>query len=230
MNNLNHFLNHRSTCPICHTELGTQIATFPQYDYYKKIKIHFRDDEVFIPSKINGWSLGKKSFQYDIQYVINKFSNDFSIEFIDKSFQLKTFISIDLLNKCLSFHNKHRKNILYLHRGCKKCGRYSYHSQPLHFNFQTGKLDFFDLLEEFIVLDTEISPSNYKIYRINNFYIDNETHIGISCQDKNIDLSKNMSLRIQLSQYSSHNLPLIPLDFSSIPNLIQKIDMYLLFS
>lgn len=226
--NLEEFLNYRKNCLSCGSILNMHFHSS------RKQKCTYFNDRILVT--INLSSIKSGSPDYKAGYSLDPVTNDFCIEFFDKSGEhwYESNVPTFLMNKFKVLD----KNLgsYYIRKVCNVCDKYSYYSNDFHLDYKKCKLGQLSIAsEEGVFIAPTEDNSKYKAYRITNKYEQSTSYFDmlniLSISNKNIHQInceylcpfKNI---VQKKITNKTNL----INFSSKEDLINKLGKLMIFS
>lgn len=212
--NLLSFMKHRQICPICQSNSMDLKLGISRQAY------RYENDNVIFTRSMR--SITRNAAHYDIEYVIDKRTNDFVIDFYVYGKKVERSVSITTLDRFKDLNKNVGK--LYLNRECTNCNRYSYSSNYFDFDLKRCNVGDLNIEKEFFGLTKQVG-SLFRIFRMFNYHTDNQCHI--SCFMSNSKLTSCIFSDYNVGQALRFILPVIK--FTTENKIIDRLNKLLTF-
>lgn len=163
--NLRQFLEYKTHCPICKTQLVTSFHSI------KKQVVRYEDDRLLVLFRLD--ALGKKQIDYKVGYSFGLDDHSWYVEFYTRDSVRFEKDSPDFLRERFKELNKNLGSYIF-HRHCAKCYCYNYSTKSFDLSFKTGKIPEIEICLEYFGLGQHINDG-YKIYKLLNDYEGNKS-------------------------------------------------------
>lgn len=165
--NLHKFLDYRSKCPFCDDKLS-----FIFHSKKKQASVEDGDDVKII---FDLKSIKKGQRNYKVEFVINRHTNSFYIEFYSKDMvPFDNQVPAFLIKRFKDFSDNHQSFKFYKY--CDNCAHYNFQSQYFELDYATQSIDEINIeMENFTFI--QIEDNQRTITSMSNCYQDNETWI-----------------------------------------------------
>lgn len=171
MNNLRTFLNYRSKCFICNSELGLCFIFRSQSETY-----YIQSNELVVTIPISAYPMSSKSFKFNIQYHIDIDNNDFYVNFLDNKNNVLDRVSMLSRERYLSSYNSLVKSLVFF-KNCSACKRYNYSSKAIKMNHQTCKVESLEVGMESFCLGNPNEDGSFQAWMLINNYMINQSSL-----------------------------------------------------
>lgn len=213
--NLKQFMMHAQVCPICSSnslDLRSKASGKQSYRYEGNNIVFTRDMR----------GLSKKEKNYTVEYIINKVTLKFTVEFFIDNKRFEGSVPISVVKRFRALD----KNLMpyIMSRKCTNCNRYQYWSNHTGLNFKSRTMNDIMINFEYFGIYKQIG-SKYRIFKIDNNYADNKCLIQCIDAD-NLDVAE--------FAYFPRNRPLClkitPLTFTTEHEVANRLDKLLVFA
>lgn len=217
---LREFLNYRTHCLTCGSELSTIFHS------RKRQKHKSVNNRLLVQMDLNSLKKGQK--HYKVSYSIDYDTNDFCIEFFDREgshydsrgiplFLLKRFKNLD--------KNQGKYRII---RDCNSCSKYWYSSNDFDLDYRNANLSDLTIHDEHGIF-FKSHHDGYKIYKLHTFYNKEESTFFVTKitngRFKEI-WRKNAAPLLSDDLITTYMIPFV----KSSNNIIEKLDTLITFS
>jgi hypothetical protein len=164
--NLSDFLNYRKSCLSCGGELKLLF-----HSQKKQKHIYYDDNKLLVQFNLSSFKRGETD--HKVGYDIDLLTNDFYIEFYNKSgdflFENVPTYLMDRYKQLDQNHSPYKFDII-----CKSCNNYHYASNHFRLNYKTCNLGELTIESESATFHKPIEDG-YKAYRLISLYTKNES-------------------------------------------------------
>ena len=164
--NLKDFLNYRTECPICQSQL---VITFHSQ---KRQAIKYEGTKLVIVFYMD--AITKNTNSYQVGYYIDTITNDFYIDFFARrnNEKLDLSVPVSVLNRFKDMNENLSSYCIY--KNCKNCRNYHYSSDYFLINLKTCNIGDLSISKEYFGLIQLIGMDDgYKAYKLVNYYNNN---------------------------------------------------------
>ena len=213
--NLKEFLDYRRACPICNNNLTVSFHS------NRRQLIRLENNKMVVIFRLE--PLRRKHIVYQIGYCFDIESQSFSIEFYTQDhIRFEKDVPLFLLDRFREL-DKNLKSYR-IHKNCMMCRRYHYSSGKLIFDYKNCLVSGMEIELERIGL-SQLTTNGYRIYRLDSFPKDSETHLNCWVSDHEEEAIINYGCPWYAQKFS---LPLIP--FVSKEETTERLKTLLTFS
>lgn len=218
--NLREFLNYRTHCLTCGSELCTIFHS------RKRQKHKSMNNRLLVQMDLKSLKKGQK--QYKLGYSIDYDTNNFCIEFFDTegSHYESRGVPLFLLKRFKNLDKNH--GLYHIIRDCKSCGKYWYSSNSFELDYKNANLGDLSLHDEFGVM-FESYNDGYRAYKLHTFYNKKEsTFYSLNITKKHYEtmFSKNVTPPFNNNLITTYTIPFK----KSTNEIIEKLSTLITFS
>lgn len=165
--NLHKFLNYRDTCPFCDDKLN--------FVFHSKKRQACVADGADIRIVFDLKSIKRGQKNYKIEFVINRHTNSFYIEFYNKDMTpFDNQVPLFLLKRFEDFSDN--QGYFRFYKYCDGCSKYNFQSQYFKLDYKNQTIEQTNIeIENFTFI--EIDGNQRKMTKMTNYYQDKATWI-----------------------------------------------------